>query len=64
MGISEQAGYRGPLLLASSPELDGVSGEYFNQIWQTRSSAASCDLDAARRLWEVSEQLTTPGGAI
>ncbi|MGH2619537.1 MAG: SDR family oxidoreductase [Anaerolineales bacterium] len=58
MGISEQDGARGPLRLASSPELDGVSGEYFNQIWRARSSAASYDLDAARRLWEVSEQLT------
>lgn len=58
MGISEQDGARGPLRLASSPELEGVSGEYFNQIWRARSSAASNDLDAARRLWEVSEQLT------
>jgi len=58
MGISEQDGARGPLRLASSPELDGVSGEYFNQIWRARSSAASYDLEQARRLWEVSEQLT------
>jgi len=57
-GISEEAGARGPLRLASSPDLDGVSGEYFNQVWRARSSAASYDLDAARRLWEVSEQMT------
>jgi len=64
MGISEQDGARGPLRLASSPELEGVSGEYFNQVWRARSSAASYDLEAARRLWEVSEQLTVPGGTI
>jgi len=58
MGISEQEGARGPLWLASSPELDGVSGEYFNLKRRVRSSAPSNDLDAARRLWEVSEQLT------
>ena len=63
MGISEQDGARGPLRLATSPELDGVSGEYFNQVWRARSSAASYDLEVARRLWEVSEQLTAPGAA-
>ena len=58
MAISEVEGARGPLWLASSPELDGVSGEYFNLKRRVRSSAASNDHDAARRLWEVSEQLT------
>ena len=58
MAISEEAGASGPLWLASAPELDGVSGEYFNLKRRVRSSAASNDLDAARRLWEVSEQLT------
>ena len=56
--ISEVEGASGPLWLASSPELDGVSGEYFNLKRRVRSSAASNDHDAARRLWEVSEQLT------
>jgi NAD(P)-dependent dehydrogenase (short-subunit alcohol dehydrogenase family) len=56
--ISELEGASGPLWLASSPELDGVSGEYFNLKRRVRSSAASNDHDAARRLWEVSEQLT------
>lgn len=64
MGISEQDGARGPFRLASLPELEGVSGEYFNQVWRARSSAASYDLEAARRLWEVSEQLTAPDGTI
>ena len=56
--ISEVEGASGPLWLASSPELDGVSGEYFNLKRRVRSSAASNDHDAARRLWEVSELLT------
>jgi NAD(P)-dependent dehydrogenase (short-subunit alcohol dehydrogenase family) len=58
IAISEVEGASGPLWLASSPELDGVSGEYFNLKRRVRSSAASNDHDAARRLWEVSEQLT------
>ncbi len=58
MAISEEEGARGPLRLGSSPELEGVSGEYFNLSRRAQSSAASNDLDSARRLWEVSEQLT------
>jgi NAD(P)-dependent dehydrogenase (short-subunit alcohol dehydrogenase family) len=58
MGISEQEGARGPLRAAVSTELEGVSGEYFDRLWRARSSAASHDLETARRLWEVSEQLT------
>ncbi|HLE05581.1 MAG TPA: SDR family NAD(P)-dependent oxidoreductase, partial [Anaerolineales bacterium] len=43
MAISEVEGASGPLWLASSPEVDGVSGEYFNLKRRVRSSAASND---------------------
>ena len=43
--------------LASSPEVEGVTGKYFSDRKETRSSAASYDVDAQRRLWELSEQM-------
>jgi NAD(P)-dependent dehydrogenase (short-subunit alcohol dehydrogenase family) len=44
--------------LASSPEVAGVSGEYFKDCRVARSSRAARDEAAARRLWEVSAQMT------
>jgi len=44
--------------LASSPEVEGVTGRYFADSKETPSSAASHDEEAARRLWEISEQMT------
>ena len=44
--------------LASSPAVEGVSGEYFVARTPTRSSAASHDEGTARRLWDVSLELT------
>jgi NAD(P)-dependent dehydrogenase (short-subunit alcohol dehydrogenase family) len=44
--------------LASSPAVEGVSGEYFVGRTPTRSSAASHDEGTARRLWDVSLELT------
>jgi len=44
--------------LSSSPEVEGVSGSYFENMEAVRSSRASYDSQAARRLWEISEELT------
>jgi hypothetical protein len=44
--------------LASSPDLDGVSGRYFVDRAPKRTSAATYDEGTARRLWDVSMQLT------
>jgi retinol dehydrogenase 14 len=44
--------------LASSPEAEGVSGEYFVDRRPRRSSDASYDETIARHLWDVSLQLT------
>lgn len=43
--------------LASSPEVEGVSGKYFAQCTQTESSKISYDSEAARRLWNISEEM-------
>lgn len=44
--------------LASAPEVASVSGEYFARRKPIRSTRAAEDVEAARRLWEVSERLT------
>jgi NAD(P)-dependent dehydrogenase (short-subunit alcohol dehydrogenase family) len=51
-------GARPAVFLASSPEVEGVSGRYFNQKGELKSSALSYDGELARRLWDVSAGLT------
>jgi NAD(P)-dependent dehydrogenase (short-subunit alcohol dehydrogenase family) len=46
------------LYLASSPEVEGISGQYFIDRKPRQSSRQSYNEAAARRLWEVSYQLT------
>ena len=40
--------------LASSPEVEGVTGRYFADRVAKKSSRASYDAAAAARLWQVS----------
>jgi len=47
-----------PLRLASAPELAQVTGQYFNVMKPASPSKKAQDPELARRLWEVSEQLT------
>ncbi|MBC8042925.1 MAG: SDR family oxidoreductase [Rhizobacter sp.] len=46
------------IYLASSPEVEGISGKYFIKKKPARSVAVSYDEAVAKRLWEVSEKLT------
>lgn len=43
--------------LASSDEVEGVSGKYFKGRKAVRSSKASYNLEEARKLWEISEEI-------
>jgi NAD(P)-dependent dehydrogenase (short-subunit alcohol dehydrogenase family) len=56
--MGPERGARTSIYLASSPEVEGVRGKYFARRKQERSSDASYDREAARKLWEVSEELT------
>ncbi|MFY9557304.1 MAG: SDR family oxidoreductase [Blastocatellia bacterium] len=56
--ISPARGARTSIYLASSPEVEGVTGKYFARRRPEKSSEASYNLEAARLLWEVSEELT------
>ena len=46
------------LYLASSPEMEGVSGKYFKGMKESAPSPAAQDRAASERLWKVSEELT------
>jgi NAD(P)-dependent dehydrogenase (short-subunit alcohol dehydrogenase family) len=55
--MSEAEGAQTSLYLATSPEVEGVTGRYFDHVREARPSKPSRDPDSAKRLWEVSEQL-------
>ena len=46
------------IYLASSPEVEGVSGKYFVDCQEARSSPLSYDRLLAEKLWQVSLELT------
>jgi len=59
-GINVEKGAQTTLYVATSPEVEGMSGKYFSQSKQgkeTPSSPLSYDVAIRRRLWEVSQEL-------
>lgn len=54
---SPEQGAQTSVYLASSPEVEGVSGKYFDNCRPISSNPASYDTDVARRLYEVSQEL-------
>jgi NAD(P)-dependent dehydrogenase (short-subunit alcohol dehydrogenase family) len=56
-GATPEEGAATSIYLASSPELEFVTGKYFERKQPTTSSPASHDEAEARRLWEMSERL-------
>jgi NAD(P)-dependent dehydrogenase (short-subunit alcohol dehydrogenase family) len=55
--LTPEKGARTSVYLAESPKVAQVSGEYFVRCKPKRPSAAARDPEAARRLYEVSEEL-------
>lgn len=53
-----EKGARTVVYLASSPEVENVSGEYFANCRSTRSSKQSYDAGSRLRLWRASTELT------
>ena len=58
--ISPEAGARTSVYLASSPDVEGVTGGYFAKSKPAKVSKAGQDDIAARRLWDASEALVPP----
>lgn len=61
--LSPEQGAATSVYLASSPDVEGVTGKYFAKSKAVSSNAESYDVDVARRLWQVSEELTRSGVA-
>ena len=58
VSISPDQGAQTSIYLATSPDVEGVTGQYFVKQKAVPSSKASYDTAAAQRLWQVSEELT------
>lgn len=56
--LSAEGGAKTSVYLASSPDVEGVTGQYFIRCRPKKASSAARDDALAERLWQVSEQLT------
>ena len=59
--LSPEQGAKTVVWLASSPEVEHSTGKYFAKESEIKSSKESYDLEVAKRLWEVSRELTGLG---
>ncbi len=56
--ISPEKGARTSIYLASSPEVEGVTGKYFDKCKERHPNRAAQEEGAPERLWAISEELT------
>jgi NAD(P)-dependent dehydrogenase (short-subunit alcohol dehydrogenase family) len=56
--VGPKKGAMTSIYLATSPEVEGVNGKYYSRQKAIPSSKASYDLESARRLWQVSLEMT------
>ena len=57
---SVQEGVEATVRLAVSPELEGVTGRYFDGQREARADRQAYDAQARKRLWALSEELCGP----
>ena len=57
-GMSPEEGAKTVVYLASSPEVEGISGRYFYLQKPMRSDSSTYDVESQERLWEISEKMT------
>jgi len=62
--LSPERGAETSAYLASSPEVAGVTGKYFDKKKAVASSPASYDEAAAARLWQLSEEQTRASAGV
>jgi NAD(P)-dependent dehydrogenase (short-subunit alcohol dehydrogenase family) len=55
--LTSEQGAQTTLYLATSPQVEGVTGKYFVKSHEKQSSSRSYDQTVGSRLWEVTEQL-------
>ncbi len=61
IALTPEEGADNSIYLASSPDVEKVTGKYFVKREAVRSSALSYDENVAKKLWEVSEEITKAG---
>jgi NAD(P)-dependent dehydrogenase (short-subunit alcohol dehydrogenase family) len=61
--LSVEEGAETVIYLATSPEVEGITGKYFFRCKPVSSSAYSYDEAVAERLWRVSEEMTGKTGS-
>ncbi|MCY3574646.1 MAG: SDR family oxidoreductase [Chloroflexi bacterium] len=59
--LSPEKGAQTLIYLATSPDAGGISGKYWNQKQQKRSSQSSYDREQQRALWQYSAEVTGVG---
>jgi NAD(P)-dependent dehydrogenase (short-subunit alcohol dehydrogenase family) len=57
-GDTPEKGARTSVYLALSPEVEGISGRYFEECKPVQSSPISRNLELQEKLWRISEELT------
>jgi hypothetical protein len=57
--VSVEQGARTSVYVASSPDVEGITGQYFIKGRVNAPSSAALDEAAAERLWEISEQMVS-----
>ena len=55
---SPEIGAETSIFLASSPEVEGITGKYYTKKQQKMSSKESYNEEYAKRLWEISTEMT------
>ena len=58
--LTSEKGAQTTLYLATSPQVEGVTGKYFVKSQEKPSSSRSYDQTVGSRLWEVTERLVAP----
>ncbi len=58
LAVSPEEGAKTSVFLATAPDVEGVTGQYFLSAKVARSSRASREEATARRLWQISEEMT------
>ena len=58
ISLTPEQGADNTVYLATSPDVEGISGKYFVKREAVSSSSLSYDEELARRLWEKSEKVT------
>ncbi len=57
VGVSTDIGAKNLIYLATSPDLEGITGNYFNNSRMSTSKSITYDKDLQRKLWKKTETL-------